>query len=78
VYKSIQELDLPDAEDQDIIKDEKLILNSNKAIETGISEQKLRLVHVYKQDENKVIEIITNTLEWSARTIADLYKRDGY
>jgi hypothetical protein len=34
-------------------------------------------VHVYKQDENKVIEIITNNLEWSARTIADLYKRDG-
>jgi hypothetical protein len=38
VYKSIQELDLPDAEDQDIIKDE-IVLNSNKAIETGISEQ---------------------------------------
>jgi hypothetical protein len=31
-------LDLPDAEDQDIIKDE-IVLNSNKAIETGISEQ---------------------------------------
>jgi hypothetical protein len=77
VYKSIQELDLPDAEDQDIIR-MKLFLNSNKAIETGISEQKLRLVHVYKQDENKVIEIITNNLEWSARTIADLYKKDGY
>lgn len=27
-------------------------------------------VHFYKQDENKVIEIITNNLEWSARTIA--------
>jgi hypothetical protein len=39
-------------------------------------KQKLRLVHVYKQDENKVIETINN-LEWSARTIADLYKRDG-
>jgi hypothetical protein len=68
---------LPDAEDQDIIKDEIIVLNSNKAIETGISEQKLRLVHVYKQDENKVIEI-NQYLEWSARTIADLYKRDGY
>ncbi len=75
VYKSIQELDLPDAEDQDIIKDEIIVLNSNKAIETGINEQKLILVHVYKQDEDKVIEIITNNLEWSARTIADLYKK---
>ena len=63
VYESIQKLDLPDAEDQDIIKDEIIVLNSNTAIETGISEQKLRLVHLYKQDENKVIEIITNNLE---------------
>jgi hypothetical protein len=36
---------------------------------------KLRLVHVYKADENKVIEIISNNLDWSARTIADLYKK---
>jgi transposase len=36
---------------------------------------KLRLVHVYKEDENKVIEIITNNLDWAASTIAALYKR---
>jgi hypothetical protein len=59
VYKSIQELDLPDAEDQDIIKDEIIVLNSNKAIERD--EQTKISVHVYKQDENKVIEIITIT-----------------
>ena|SRR5688572_30320792 len=75
LFQSIEELDLPDTEDQDIIKDEIIILNSNKAAETGINEQKLRLVHVFKEDENKVIEIITNNLEWSARTIADLYKK---
>ena len=28
-----------------------------------------------KPDENKVIEIITNQLDWKARTIADLYKK---
>jgi IS4 transposase len=66
---------LPEDHDQDIIKDEIVVLNSAKAIETGINDQKLRLVHVYKHDENKVIEIITNNLEWSARTIADLYKK---
>lgn len=38
-------------------------------------DPKLRLVHVYKEDENKVIEIITNQLEWKASTIADLYKK---
>jgi IS4 transposase len=61
--------------DEDIIKDEIIILCSKKAQETGIIEHKLRLVHVYKEDENKVIEIITNQLDWEARTIADLYKK---
>jgi hypothetical protein len=75
-YESIQELDLPDKEDQYIIKDKIIIiLNSKKAMEIGIDAHKLRLVHVYKKDENKIIEIITNNLEWSAKTIADLYKK---
>jgi hypothetical protein len=75
VYNVVEELDLPDKEDQDILKDEIIKLTSQKAKKSGISEQKLRLVHVYKEDENKVIEIITNQLDWTARTIADLYKK---
>lgn len=75
LYQTVLELDLPDDKDQDIIKDEIIALSSTKAVEIGISQEKLRLVHVYKEDENKVIEIITNNLEWSARTIADLYKK---
>jgi hypothetical protein len=75
LYQSVLELDLPKLGDQDILKDEIIRLSSSKAIEIGISEEQLRLVHVYKEDENKVIEIITNNLEWSARTIADLYKK---
>ena len=51
------------------------ILGVQKAKEVGISEHKLRLVHVYKEDENKVITIITNQLEWSYETIASLYKK---
>jgi hypothetical protein len=35
----------------------------------------LRLVHVYKEDENKVIAIITNQLDWEYNTIAELYKK---
>ena len=75
LYQTVQELDLPEKKDEDVIKDEIIVLTSNKAVEIGISEEHLRLVHVYKEDENKVIEIITNNLEWSARTIADLYKK---
>jgi IS4 transposase len=50
-------------------------LTSTRAKKTGISEHRLRLVHVYKEDENKVIAIITNQLEWEYNTIAWLYKK---
>ncbi len=75
VFEKIKELALPTDTDQDILKDEIIVLSSNKAVKTGISDVHLRLVHVYKADENKVIEIITNQLDWTARTIADLYKK---
>ena len=75
VYQTIEELDQPDNIEQNILKDEIITLTSDKAIKTGINKHKLRLVHVYKEDENKVIEIICNQLDWKASTIADLYKK---
>jgi hypothetical protein len=75
VYETIEEIELPDDENEHILKDEIIRLTSVKAEESGISEHKLRLVHVYKEDENKVIEIITNQLEWNALTISKLYKK---
>jgi hypothetical protein len=75
VYETLRELELSEIEDQDILKDEIIRLCGAKAIKCGIDKQELRLVHVYKKDENKVIEIITNQLDWTARTIADLYKK---
>jgi hypothetical protein len=74
-YETIEELDLLDDVDQNILKDEIIQLTSIKAIKTGISKHKLRLVHVYKEDENKVITLITNQLEWEYNTVADLYKK---
>ena len=74
-YQSLEELDLPKATDQDILKDEIITLTGVKAIKTKINEHKLRLVTVYKEDENKVIHTITNNLDWTARTISDLYKK---
>ncbi len=75
VFETVRELELPENSDQDILKDEIIRLTSKKAVQTGINQVELRLVHVYKPDENKVIEIITNQLDWKARTIADLYKK---
>ena len=75
LYETVEELELPDNIDQNILKDEIIRLNSDKAKRTGISEHKLRLVHVYKEDENKVIAIITNQIDWDYNTIAELYKK---
>ena len=74
-YEIIRELDLPEKEDQDISLDQIIKLNSKQAIKKGINNVELRLVHVYKEDENKFIVIITNQLDWKARTVADLYKK---
>lgn len=75
VFEHVKELELPEDKDTDILKDQLIQLSSPKAENTGMSTQTLRLVSVYKADDNKVIEIITNQLEWSARTVADLYKK---
>jgi len=75
LYETIEELELAGDVDQNILKDEIIQLTSDRAIETGISEHKLRLIHVYKEDENKVIAIITNQLDWQYNTIAALYKK---
>ncbi|MFN8338875.1 MAG: IS4 family transposase [Saprospiraceae bacterium] len=75
-YKTIEEKELPkDKDQQHIIKDEIIQLTGLKAQQAGMESHKLRLVHVYKSDEDKTIEIVTNNLDWAARTIADLYKK---
>jgi hypothetical protein len=74
-YIIIKELELPIDKDQDILKEEIITLSAKKAIETKINEHNLGLVTVYRAEDNKVIHIITNNLDWTARTIADLYKK---
>ncbi|REL33836.1 IS4 family transposase [Rhodohalobacter sp. SW132] len=75
VYESIGECDLPEEEDQHILKDERIYLTGTAAIEAGIDQILLRRVAIYKADENKIIVVITNNKQWSAATIGDLYKR---
>lgn len=75
IFEVIAETDLNEKTSDNILKDEIIILTSDAAKKCGINKEKLRLVHVYKEDENKVIEIITNQLDWKAETIADLYKK---
>src|SRR5699024_5284692 len=75
VYESIGEKELPEGKDEHILKDELIYLTGQAATDAGIDQEKLRRVAAGKEDENKVIVLITNNLEWSAATIAELYKR---
>ncbi|NLB49014.1 MAG: IS4 family transposase [Erysipelotrichia bacterium] len=74
-YEVVEELDLPEDEDQHILIDEIILLTGNKAKEAEISNIKFRRVVAYHEEENTVIELITNNLEWKASTIAELYRR---
>ncbi|MBK5247178.1 MAG: IS4 family transposase [Peptostreptococcaceae bacterium] len=75
LYESVEELDLPDGRDQNILKDELIKFTGKEAKKAGLEGVIFRLVTVYKEDENKVIHLITNQVDWQAITIADLYKK---
>ena len=75
VYEVIEELELPDGEDEHILIDELIHLTGTKARAFGLETEVFRRVVVYNEEKNATIEIITNNLEWKASTIAALYKR---
>ena len=57
------------------MKDEIIWLTGKPAIENGIDKVEFRRVAVYIEEDDRTIVLITNNLEWSAATIAELYKR---
>ena len=75
VYEAIEELELPQEEDQHILKDELIHLTGTKAKAIQLETEILRRVVVYNEDRNTALEIITNNLYWKASTIGALYKR---
>jgi IS4 transposase len=75
VYQTLRELELPADKDQHILQDELIIRTGTEAIKTGIKRHPLRRVAVFDEKNNRVIEIITNQLTWSAATIGALYKK---
>lgn len=75
VYEVIDELDLPDKEDQHVLIDELIQLTGTKAKNVGLEKEILRRVVVYHEEKNTTLEIITNNLDWKASTIGELYRR---
>ena len=58
-----------------IINDEVIRLTGKTAIENGVEQMEFRRVAVYIEEDDRVIELICNNFEWSAATIAELYRR---
>ncbi len=75
LYESVREYDLPDDKDNHILKDEIIRLTGKSAIDNEMGDVELRLVYVYIEEDKRVIVLVTNNLQWSASTIAELYKR---
>jgi len=75
LYESVRELDLPDDKDFHILKDEIIHLTGQSAVKQELNTVELRRVSVSIEEEDRMIILITNNLEWSAPTIAELYKR---
>jgi hypothetical protein len=71
-YNTIKENDLPEDRLQHILKDEIIEFKNKKSKEKY--PKKLRRVIVWNEENEQVIELITNNLKWSANTIGELYK----
>jgi len=71
-YRTIKENDLPDNRHEHVLKDETIEL-------TGVQSKhkypgKLRRVAIWDDENQQVIEVITNQMSWTANTISELYK----
>lgn len=75
VYEVVEELDLPEDEDQHVLIDELIYLSGTKAKAIGLDKELLRRVVVYHEQKNTTLEIITNNLDWKASTVGELYRR---
>jgi IS4 transposase len=71
-YVTIQEKGLPENLHQHIMKDE-IIELKNQASKTKFPN-KLRRVSIWDQENEQIIELITNQFKWSPNTISELYK----
>ncbi len=71
-YTSIKENALPENRHEHLLKDEIIVL-------TGVQSKKkypkkLRRVALWDEENQQVIEVITNQMSWTANTISELYK----
>ncbi len=71
-FTSIQENKLPEGRHEHILKDERIQLTGPQSSKKYLG--KLRRVAVWDEQNQQVIELITNHPTWTANTIGELYK----
>lgn len=74
VYRPIKDRQLQPT-DQHILIDQEIMLTSPYAAHAGMNEYALRRVVVYDPLRERTIEVLTNNFDWSAATVAALYKK---
>jgi hypothetical protein len=72
-HETLEELPLRENDNNSILKDELITLTEEDTKEHY--PKPIRRVAVYDKKNDKVIELITNNLTWTASTIAELYKQ---
>jgi hypothetical protein len=68
-----EENDLPDKKAENILKDQKVLLENSKTRKSY--PNKLRMVTVYDEKNGKTMYLLTNNFTWTAQTISELYRQ---
>ena len=71
-FTTVKENDLPENRHENILKDEIIKLTGNQSKKKY--SKKLRRVAIWDNENQQVIEVITNQMSWTANTISELYK----
>ena len=70
IYEVLEEVDLPDGEDEHILLDEKIKITSQKAKEAGIEHEIFLRIVVFVEEKGETLDIITNNMVGSASVFA--------
>jgi hypothetical protein len=71
-FETVRENTLPEDRQQNILKDEIIVLTG--IITKTKYTKKLRRVAIWDEENQQVIELITNQMSWTANTISELYR----
>ncbi len=72
-FVEYEERELPEEKSQNILKDQKVLLENPQTRKSY--PDKLRMVTVYDEKNNRTMYLLTNNFNWTAQTISELYRQ---